>query len=85
MSLNVFKRSVTDNWGCKCLCIAKLNVLFKYFQNALSLNVLGGRCFINLRMLVLCIDMSRAVMYSLLVFFMHEMLVFRYNKLNTII
>jgi hypothetical protein len=26
-SLNVFKHSVTDNWGCKCICIAKLNVL----------------------------------------------------------
>jgi len=85
MSLNVFKRSVTDNWGCKCLCIAKLNALFKYFQNALRLNVLGGRCFINLRMLVLCIDMAWAAMYSVLVLLRHGILVLRCSRLNAII
>jgi hypothetical protein len=31
MSLNVFKRSVTDNWECKCLCIAKQNAMFYCF------------------------------------------------------
>jgi hypothetical protein len=34
---------------------------------------------------VLCIDMPRVAMYSVLVFLMHEMLVFRFSRLNAII
>jgi hypothetical protein len=34
---------------------------------------------------MLCIDMPQAVMYSVLVFLMHEMLVFWFSRLNVII